>query len=195
MYGVLTRRSSIVRFTTLFVEKKRDFDWYSWKCSSAFYASSQHFHSFTFIGRPLEKHAIFAHVLVCIIYVVAEPRRFLAILLIETGWAEIRRKLFRFSTVSQSCGGLFRLRSRKSWLNTSFRSFLLSSSSLPKMYYFSYFMCKERFLMVYLLTCTWGCSQAIEGHAASHYILSNFPQPLHLGSVFVILISFFGSDG
>lgn len=84
MYGVLTRRSSIVRFTTLFVEKKRDFDWYSWKCSSAFYASSQHFHSFTFIGRPLEKHAIFAHVLVCIIYVVAEPRRFLAILLIET---------------------------------------------------------------------------------------------------------------
>ena len=113
---------------------------------------SQPLHSFTLIGRPLEKRTIFAHVLVCISHVLAaEPRRFLAILLVETGWDQKKTAVFPpYLKVVVAC--FVCVIERVGWTHLFGAFFCLS-----------YVMCTKRdFLIVYLyhvlgvLTSLWG---------------------------------------
>ena len=116
---------------------------------------SQHqpLHSFTFRGRPLEKRTIFAHVLVCISHVLAaEPRRFLAILLVNRDWDQKKTAVFPpYLKVVVAC--FVCVVERVGWTHHFGAFFCLS-----------YVMCtKEIFLIVYLyhhvlgvLTSLWG---------------------------------------
>lgn len=141
---------------------------------------SQPLHSYILICRPLEKRTIFAHVLVCISHVLAaEPRRFLAILLVETGWDQKKTAVFPpYLKVVVAC--FVCVIERVGWTHLFGAFFCLS-----------YFMCTRRFFDSLLVSCTWGAHKPLRGHAASRKILWNCPQPLHLGSVRCYLNQFF----